>query len=618
MPALPELTCFARWPVIVLGGIVVLGGCASQKPDIAQTQPASEIDPGDARSEFVDDQKNLVHSVVLDPSPGRPAFVKPGESFYCLLRASTKLGKQAFVSLTHSRIESLQFPLKNITPLAIDENRSGHVVLEIQAGTPEGLYNLRIKGENETVVARNAINVVDDFKSRFRFVHLSDMNIGDPAAPHFDETLVNEINLLAPEFIIATGDFTEWGHALNRLDDWLRVLDFFAKFDAPAFLLCGDHDHARGFTTYVVNSPVGSFTYGGYHVILLFDNALNRIDDEQLRWLKKSLEEHRDATFNVIATHADELDFLHYLNNEIDNFPDFAKQHGLRMILTGGSSDWDYEEFSQRLSHLSNVHYIRTHQASTALRGRATGVSHYRVIEVDGEKLSYVYRDDGSDPKLQQSISVGRLRTFFDGPNDGSATEVSVTLQNSLNQAFDHCRVRLRVKKNPKDNGAEPRAAGGRLTQALDAGDHWLCEIRFDLPDKGGFKVVATTVGQLPAEVPLKVNLVASDTLSFKAQKLDLGLTYYQSDAPLAIQLTNPGEKSVKARPVVRLNGNTLPVDPKNADTWPPEVLPGQTVSLPLQATLSQLSVGEHMLQVYFLEDPLRRIKTFPVTLQGE
>jgi hypothetical protein len=194
---------------------------------------------------------------------------------------------------------------------------------------------------------------------------------------------------------------------------------------------------------------------------------------------------------------------------------------------------------------------------------------------------------------------------------------VAVTVQNSLNRAFNDCKLWLRVKKNPSDSGAEPRVAGGTLGQALDAGDHWLCEILVDLPDKGGFKVVATTKGQLSPTVPLEIQLDAAETISFRLEKTELGLTYYQSTQPMAILLTNPGEKPIKARPIVRLNGNTLSPDPKSGDAWPPELQPGQTVSIPLQVSLSQLDEGKHLLQVYFLEDPLRRIKTFPVTLEG-
>ena len=66
------------------------------------------------------------------------------------------------------------------------------------------------------------------------------------------------------------------------------------------------------------------------------------------------------------------------------------------MMLVGGSSDWDYKEFADKLRGAGDLHYIRTHQASTALRDRATGISHFRVIDVDGDRISYVYPDDNA------------------------------------------------------------------------------------------------------------------------------------------------------------------------------------------------------------------------------
>ena len=92
---------------VIFGAYLSIGfGCTSNPAEVAQTQPAVDVGSGSETDAFVDDQKDLVDSIILDPSPGRPVFVKPGESFYCLLRASTKLGKRAFITCDPSAPET--------------------------------------------------------------------------------------------------------------------------------------------------------------------------------------------------------------------------------------------------------------------------------------------------------------------------------------------------------------------------------------------------------------------------------------------------------------------------------------------------------------------------------
>ena len=96
-------------------------------------------------------------------------------------------------------------------------------------------------------------------------------------------------------------------------------------------------------------------------------------------------------------------------------------EHKVKMYIAGGSTDWDYKEFAEKLKGLDGFHFIRTHESSTCMRDRATGFSHYRVIEVDGEKLSYTYAADDAAENLQHSIPTGRLRAYYDAPNDGTS-----------------------------------------------------------------------------------------------------------------------------------------------------------------------------------------------------
>ena len=350
---------------------------------------------------------------------------------------------------------------------------------------PPGLYDLVLVVADREIVNRRSISVVTSFKTAFRFVHLSNMNIGDPTAIDFDAQIPEEVNLLAPEFIVATGDYTEWARLCDHPADWQRVLDYMAQFDAPVYLLCGDHDHEASFTRYIANSPVGTIDYGNYHGLLLLDHGNHPIDrdDDQVRWVLQDLEANRGRTFNFIVTHSDELGLIRRLR-EMNLAEKAVRDFKLKMIICGGHADWDYREFASLLNGLPGLHYIRTGQSSTAVRDNAAGQSHYRVIEVNNERVSYVYpsrlpRYRGS----QYSIPAGRMRTTFGALNDGSQDSVSVHVANALNRPWNDCRIWLRVRKD--DASAKPSVAGGTLLRCLDAGTFWACQVGFDLPDKG-------------------------------------------------------------------------------------------------------------------------------------
>jgi hypothetical protein len=540
-------------------------------------------------------------------------LLSPGDTFYFILQLPPNLGKTIYVSLVHTQLDTVRHELEPNGPIVRVQERYGQLVFGIPASARDGLYDLEVRGDDWTHRIRHCIGVVTRFASRFRFVHLSDMNVDDPSAPAFDARLADEINLLAPAFIVATGDFTEWARMLDQPGDWTRVLAFFARFDAPAFLICGDHDHQAGFSGQVVNSPVGSFDYGNHHGILLLDHSAQRLGDDVVRWLRDDLADHRDSIFNFIVTHNDALDVLDVLAPD-GNLPQFVRDHRLAMIITGGHTDWDYHEFAGKLAGLEDLHYIRTHQASTALRDRATGVSHYRVIEVDGERIDYVYPDDMARVDAQHSIPVGRLRVFHEDPNDGTRTRVRAVVQNALNQPFDNCRLWLRVAK-AADATVRPRIAGGRLRAVFDGGSFWLCDVGYDLPDKGGARVMVATEGTLPKPAPLSIALGGPRELTFAPQRSPDGIAYYACRDTLLLRLTNHDGEPVRTWPVVRLNGNVVPVDDEHGQSRPVTIAPGETLEIPLRLALGRVSPGRHLMQVFFLDDPLKRATTFGVTL---
>jgi len=542
----------------------------------------------------------------------------PGETFYFVMRLAPSVSGDVWVSLRHALEPTITQPLKPATPPSYMNDEYCSMVFMIPPDTAPGLYDLELRSGAGTYDSRRCIKIVDGFKTKFRFVHLSNMNVGDLTAPEFDDMLPNEVNLLAPEFIIATGDFTQWSRARDDAASWLRVLQFFEKFNAPVFMLCGVHDHEASFTQFVASKPIGTIDYGTYHGLLLLDHPGNPIDQDlsQLRWIEADLKKNANKQFNFIASNSDELALLD-IWRERGDLGEFVKDHKIKMFIVGGSTDWDYKEFADKLAGLGGFNYIRTHESSTCLRDRATGVSHYRVIEVDGDRVAYVYNDDTAAEKLQYSVPTGRLRVFYETANDGSAREITAVVQNALNQAFDNAHVWLRVAK--ESGATKPTVAPGRLAQVLDAGAYWACDVVVDLPDKGAVKVMAAAQpDELPSPLPIAVQLEGPRDLTFSPERTDFGLEYFSSDAGLTLKLTNNGKTLQTCYPVVQVNGTLLHPDPSQCPRLPLVVEPGESVTVPLVLNLRRVSPGGHAMQVYFLEDPLSRLHTFDVNLQRQ
>ncbi len=553
-------------------------------------------------------------TVIREPSQGRPIFIKPGETFSFVMSLPNEFkGDIAFI-LQHALEPSIRIPLKPTTPPSYFNGEYCMLVLQVGAKVEPGLYDLEVRTEVGTARAPHSVKVVGAFKTKFRFVHLSNMNVGDLTAPAFDAMLPREINLIAPEFVIATGDYTEWARARDDATSWNRVLAFFERFNTPVYLLCGQHDHEASFADFVATRPIGTIDYGDYHGLLLLDHPGNPIeqDDSQIAWIDADLRRNRDKRVNFIATNSDEMGLLDVWRGR-GNIETYVKNHHIRMMLTGGSSDWDFKEFAEKLRGLDGFHYVRTHQSSTCMRDRATGFSHYRVIEVDGDTLSYVYPNDSAAERLQHSIPTGRLRAFFDAPNNGTSRRVGVTVQNALNQRFDGARVWLRVAKHGK---TQPSVAPGELLRALDAGKHWFCEVAFDLPEKSAVKIMAAAAPEdIPPPRPVVAALSGPRNWRFAAHTTDFGMSYFDCDAEVALELTNPGDSPRTVWPVVRINGSQVHLDRSVAPRLPLTLGAGQTLSIPLALSLRRVSPGPHTVQVHFLEDPLCRLQTFDVTL---
>ncbi len=408
----------------------------------------------------------------LHPSQGRPVIVSPNGSFAVVAQVE----KRAPITLT---LRSPHFPRHEqplrVPPDLVDQLiRSDPVTVTVPADVPVQTYDLVIKQDNRETVIRNAVALCRDFE-RFRVVHLAGFHVGDPTAPRADARLVHEVNLVGPDLVVCTGDYIAPSHP-DRTGAWRRLMDTFAQLDAPVLMACGDEDAIEDFNQTCAVGAIGMVNYGPFQGIVLYDPGTT-MDSEQLSWIEQVLERgSAGATF--ILSHAP------------DPSPIVAwKRKGrLSELLSARrqSIAW-FTDWDASATVFGEVNLLRTLPASATTRKQAPGVPHFRVVDINGDRI--VPLPVGATG----SIPVGKLRLVSRSPNDGTSEKVEFTFVNTHEFPIAGALVTAYVQKPTGVAGQlvqPPACTNARMRHVADFGTFWRCQARADLPARGSVSVI--------------------------------------------------------------------------------------------------------------------------------
>jgi hypothetical protein len=147
----------------------------------------------------------------------------------------------------------------------------------------------------------------------FRFVIVSDRT-GGHRARVFSQA-VEQINLLQPEFVLSVGDliegYTEDGTKIAA--EWKEFQSYVSKLQMPFFYVPGNHDLANAAMEKLWKEKFGRryyhFVYRNVLFLILNSDDPNvkqgpgKIGEEQLDYVKKTLEQNRDVRWTVVAVH---------------------------------------------------------------------------------------------------------------------------------------------------------------------------------------------------------------------------------------------------------------------------------------------------------------------------
>lgn len=378
----------------------------------------------------------------------------------------------------------------------------------LQATVPEiavlGLYDLEVSADGGVYdTARNAVQVLDRFKTSYYFAHITDTHLPghlfyqDPgsATDTSEEDdlrmVIADLNIVRPEFVLLTGDVVNEGE-LEDLDErhvYSRAQELLLELEVPLFVTSGNHDLGgwedtpgpqgsarrnwwRFFGWPRLADPPArapartqdySFDYGDVHFVGLeaYDNydswryeiyGGTSFTTDQLDWLEQDL--------NAASASAARVLFFHY---------DFDWQLD--------ATDWGVE--LRLWGHVHQDVGLESQQpfdlATAAVCDEARA---FRLIRVNDGQLD-------PQPTLSAGWDGERLNVEYSPANDGQSREMSATIDNRHYQRFEHAQVRFLM---PAETDAV-EVSGGTLLQVEPRGHTAVYVVGIDLQASGSHTV---------------------------------------------------------------------------------------------------------------------------------
>ncbi|MFH1313727.1 MAG: metallophosphoesterase [Candidatus Eisenbacteria bacterium] len=333
---------------------------------------------------------------------------------------------------------------------------------------------------------RHAVRVIPEFKQDYYFVQITDTHL--PTHRFYYESgadtdtsevldlraVINDINLINPEFVLITGDFINEG----ELEDYqsrryyTRSQRLLTEFEVPVFLIAGNHDIGGWRSTpppagtarrdwwrffgwkRLDVPPAGapwhtqnySFDYGPVHFIGLeaYDNydswrygiyGADSFTSGQMQWLNEDLAASASSVARVLFYH---YDFSHEIN---------LNSLGVEMALWGHIHSDDG-------SIAGPPHNLATDNVCDGARS-------YRVVRVSDGVLTPL-------ATISAGSSGQKIIVEYDPANDGTNDTVTARITNYQSVRFEHSQLRFLMPNRCDD--PEVEVTGGTLLQIDDSG----------------------------------------------------------------------------------------------------------------------------------------------------
>lgn len=260
--------------------------------------------------------------------------------------------------------------------------------------------------------------------------------------PKHATTIMDEVALLQPEFVLYTGDafWHYWASRQEMLNDFDRFRALADRGGVPLYNVPGNHEMQSDPDVVALlqncgQDLYGAFDTGGYHFVALNTDEVNlegRVTGEQLDWLRWDLEQSRDALGTFVLMHRP----MHSWFQGDFNPDDAAVLHELfcRHRVRGVFAAHDH--FFHRVEE-DGIDYMTVGGGGGPLYAQPPegGFAHYVIVTAGPDGVDY------------NVVEPGHLEVDFVAGNDGLEPLTIARVMNTTDRDLVVRALRLRVPR---------------------------------------------------------------------------------------------------------------------------------------------------------------------------
>ncbi|MCD6323393.1 MAG: metallophosphoesterase, partial [Clostridiales bacterium] len=461
---------------------------------------------------------------IIYPSLGFPSITTPR-----YLRIITSgIGSESVLDWNVSLLRGQEYvPL--IVESVSNEDGKWKLSTTIPDNVSTGLYDLLVEIYGQTYIEPHAVQIIYGYPNSVHFLHLTDphINVKKPETSQKFMKVINETNLIHPDFVILTGDLVDWSFNEN----WQEFHNLMLKFNVPVYTCPGNHDYRDSYICsewwdkdgldyyfkYINPYDNYSFNYGNYHFVSLnsgfdvpwdldMDPEGSGLTDEQINWLENDLENNMDKSMRFIFMHHPAINYDDHwgdatISQNQDEFLQLCSDYNVTMVMTGHThvdkvydKDRTYRDgYTKDNLYMGTPIFLQTRSATQGYWG-------YRMVIINNSSIeSYTYDLNGNGLRDGNSaIPAGHISISYDPANDGTHDEVVATINNGLRENFTEKRgnpLVIRFNMTRLGEGYEYYLNEGRIISTVTEANSTLYYVQVNITQMSQKQIRIFSVG---------------------------------------------------------------------------------------------------------------------------
>ncbi len=430
-------------------------------------------------------------TVIQRPLMNIPAIQIPGETMnITCLAPQTTTGFNAWLLHGSKRIN---LPLQSAT-WQTNPNRWELLVSIPQVNVFE-LYDLEVNANGGIHdVSWNAVQVLPSRKSSYYFVHITDVHMPtrifypdegyatDSLAVMDFRAVMDDINLIRPEFVLLTGDLVNEGE-LEGFGDlyvygWAQKV--LAEMEVPVYLTAGNHDIGGWNSTPPVagSSRRTWWRYFGWSWLDNTDtNWPYHTQDYYFNYGNtlyiglESYDNYDNWRPNIYGTESFTDEQMAWLNDTVNMFP---LQNKVLFHHYDFQEELDLDGMGIDMALWGHIHYssgsMNTQPYNLATASTCNGNRAYRVVRMNNDQLTPLNT-------LSAGASGATINVQYYPSNYAVADSVMAVIYNGQPVGFDNALIKFHMPAGESSY----IVSGGILEQVDRSGDHNVCYVRVNM-----------------------------------------------------------------------------------------------------------------------------------------